>query len=163
MARMFLPNMANPQTATVWQFIMRQYTPSFLGQCENAVNCAKDFVEQELKNNMFQRRRDKDALAKNVVDRLTDFTGTKGHDRHIHYDECRAIGLKITALEDDDGLQDLVLTVHHCYMHVLMNSAVFKIIENHNGVAFMKQQQVQMVLPPQLMQVGPGGLPGQQP
>ena len=52
--------------------------------------------------------------------------------------------------------------VHHCYMHVLMNSAVFKIIENQNGVAFMKQQQVQMMLP-QLMQVGPGALPGQQP
>ena len=38
-------------------------------------------------------------------------------------------------------MQDLVLTVHHCYMHTLMNTAAFKIIENHLGNALVKQQQ----------------------
>jgi hypothetical protein len=152
--------MANPQTANVWQFILRQYTPSFLGHCENAVDWAKSFVQEELKNNMFYRRANRENLAQNVVDKLTDFSGTKGHDRHIHYDECQAIGLRVRALESDDDLQDLVLTVHHCYMHALMNSAVFKIIENQNGVAFIKQQQMQMqMMVPQLLQIGPGAPP----
>ena len=39
-------------------------------------------------------------------------------------------------------LQDLVLTVHHCYMNLLMNSAAYKIIENQNGIALIKNVQV---------------------
>ena len=35
-----------------------------------------------------------------------------------------------------------MLTVHHCYMNVMMNSAAAKIIENHKGVALVKQIQV---------------------
>jgi hypothetical protein len=50
------------------------------------------------------------------------------------------MGLKIVELEKDPELQDLVLTVHHCYMHSLMNTSAFKIIENHKGAAFVKQQ-----------------------
>jgi hypothetical protein len=42
-------------------------------------------------------------------------------------------------MEDDDNLQDLILTIHHCYMQTLMNSKAYKIIENHLGVAFIKQ------------------------
>jgi hypothetical protein len=41
--------------------------------------------------------------------------------------------------EDDNDLQDLLLTVHHCYMHALANTGAVKIIENHSGAAFIKQ------------------------
>jgi len=60
--------------------------------------------------------------------------------------------LKVVALEDDNDLQELVLTVHHCYMFALMNTGTFKIIENHKGAAFAKQQvlfQVSAQDPPQ--------------
>jgi hypothetical protein len=41
--------------------------------------------------------------------------------------------------KDEKGdFQDLVLTVHHCYMHFLMNTNAFKIIENHLGVGMSK-------------------------
>jgi len=64
------------------------------------------------------------------------------HARHIHFDECKAMGLDVELIEDDQKLQDLVLTVHHCYMHSLMNTASFKMIENHNGAAVVKQQRI---------------------
>jgi hypothetical protein len=51
------------------------------------------------------------------------------------------MGLKIKHLESDPILQDLVLTVHHCYMNVLMNTTAIKMIENHKGVALVKQNQ----------------------
>jgi hypothetical protein len=76
-----------------------------------------------------------------VVKRLTDYSGNKGHDRHIDFDECKRIGLKVSAFESDQTLQDLVLTVHHCYMHTLMNTAAYKIIENQQGIGFVKQAQ----------------------
>jgi hypothetical protein len=89
-------------------------------------------------------RKDAHALqkARAVVRRLTDYSGNKGHDRHIEFDECGKIGLKVRPIEADQGFQDLVLTVHHCYMHALMNTPAFKIVENQDGVAFIKQQQL---------------------
>lgn len=38
----------------------------------------------------------------------------------------------------DTTFQDLILTVHHCYMHVMMNSPVYKAIENHLGTGIYK-------------------------
>lgn len=127
----------------VWQFILRQYPPSFLGQCENAFDRAANFVRKELEANMFRDlpKAKRERTARKVVKALTDFSGNKGHDRHIHYDELKAMGLKVTQLEESQTFQDLVLTVHHCYMHSLMNTNAFKIIENHMGVAFVKMQQ----------------------
>ena len=39
--------------------------------------------------------------------------------------------------------QDLILTVHHCYMNLLMNTPAFKVIENHMGVGMNKAQLMQ--------------------
>jgi hypothetical protein len=48
------------------------------------------------------------------------------------------MGLRMERLEQDQELQALFLTVHHCYMHSIMNTPAFKMIENHNGIAFVK-------------------------
>ena len=56
------------------------------------------------------------------------------------------MGLKVSLIEDDQNLQDVVLTVHHCFMHTLMNTPSFKIIENHKGSAFVKQQVIQQIV-----------------
>jgi hypothetical protein len=133
----------DPDRVQVWQFVLRQYTPSFLSRCENAFDRARNFVQQGLETNMFSglSPKGRTAQAKKVVRALTDFSGNKGHDRHIHYSELKAMGLNVELLENNQNYQDLVLTVHHCYMHSLMNTNAFKIIENHKGAAFVKQQQ----------------------
>jgi len=86
------------------------------------VQRAKDFVSEALQSNMLASNPDKAAVAAKIVQELTDFTGNKGHDRHIQYDECVALGLRIEPLEADQEFQDLVLSIHHCYMHVMMNT-----------------------------------------
>ena len=58
------------------------------------------------------------------------------------------MGLNVKLIEDakdayghsDDVLQDLILTVHHCYMHLLMNTPAYKTIENHKGIGLTKNQ-----------------------
>jgi len=136
------------QKILVWQFIIQRYTPSFLGQCENAIAWATDFVRQQLEDNMLEGFADKAERAEKIVAALTDFSGNKAHEKHINIDECREIGLAVELLENEQDLQDLVLTVHHCYMHSLMNTPAFKMIENQNGVAFIKQVgTVQIPLP----------------
>jgi hypothetical protein len=86
------------------------------------------------------------ARAKTIVGKLTDYRGNKSHERHIHFDECLAMGLNVALIEDDPAYQDAVLTVHHCFMHTLMNTNAFKIIESHKGSTFVKQQVVQQVM-----------------
>ena len=71
---------------------------------------------------------------------MADYRKHKTHGRHIHADECAKMGLKVLEIEKDQTLQDLILTVHHCYMHTLMNTGAFKIIENHSGARLVKQQ-----------------------
>jgi serine dehydrogenase proteinase len=133
--------------AKVWQFILGQYPPSFLGQCENAVQRAKDFVSDSLQTNMLAANPYRYIEAAYIVHELTDFTGNKGHDRHIQYDECVALGLNIEPLESDQHFQDLVLSIHHCYMHSLMNTPAYKMIENHRGRAMVKNVQTPQQAP----------------
>jgi ClpP class serine protease len=123
-----------------WQSIIGQYRPTFLSQCQNAIKLSNEFVTTQLRTVMFLGKQDADQAAKLIVKSLTDYSGNKAHDRHIHFEECRKIGLNVKLIEEDQILQDILLTVHHCYMHCLMNTTVFKITENHTGAAFVKQQ-----------------------
>ena len=58
------------------------------------------------------------------------------------------MGLNVKSLEDpsEKTLQDLVLTVHHCYMYTLTNTGAFKLIENHTGRRWVKLLQQQIVM-----------------
>jgi hypothetical protein len=87
---------------------------------------------------MFKRDKDAKAKATKVVKALTAYRVNKGHSRHVHFEDCEKMGLKMEKIENDPEFQDLLLTVHHCYMHALMNGPAFKMIENHNGIAFVK-------------------------
>ena len=115
----------------IWQSIIGRYGPTFLSQCENSIAWSKEFVEDELENVMFEGDPQAKVKSKKIVKRLTDYRGNRTHARHIHFDELKAMGLKVSLIEEDQNLQDLVLTVHHCYMHVMMNTPAFKMIENH--------------------------------
>jgi hypothetical protein len=128
----------------VWQYILSQYRPTFLGQCNQAIQWTESFVTDQLKAVMFNGDPEAEIKAKRIVDFLKDTEEHKAHDRHIPMAKCIEIGLNIRKLEDDSRLQDLVLTVHHCYMHALMNSPAFKIIENYRGSAFIKMQILQV-------------------
>lgn len=132
----------DPDSIQVWRWIIQQYHPTFLGQCQQAIDWTKKFVGDQLREVMFEGDPDAEEKSKRIVDALSDGDMHKSHERHIPIAKCKELGLKVRALEEDHKLQDLVLTVHHCYMHVLMNTATIKIIENHNGAAFAKQQQV---------------------
>lgn len=140
-----------PTKALLWQTIIGQYRPTFLSQCENSIKWSNAFVKEQLEAVMFAGEPDAKEKASQIVKLLTDYRGNKSHNRHIHAEECEAMGLKIERLEatGNETLQDLVLTVHHCYMHSLMNSGTYKVVENHMGTAFMKQLAIQQFMMPQ--------------
>ncbi len=148
----------DPAAIQVWRPILSQYEPTLLTECENAIKWSNDFVTRQLKTVMFRNepRAKAAAAAAKVVRALTDFRKNGSHARHIEFEECEKMGLTVRSIERDfdSEFQDLVLTVHHCFMHTLMNTPTFKLIENHLGATFAKMQIV-VAQPQQIMQAPP--------
>lgn len=130
---------ADPSRMSIWQFVLGKYTPAYIGQCQQAVDWSRDFVEAQLKRNMFLGDADADKKSADIAADLSNYFKNKAHNRHLHIDACKKIGLKIEDLEKDKPLQDLVLTVHHCFMNALSNTNSIKIVQNHLGAAYIKQ------------------------
>jgi len=122
----------------LWQTIIGKYNPTFLAQCEQAVKWSDSFVCEQLAKVMFDGERHAMKKARSIVRKLTSFTQNRTHGRHIHMEELASLGIKVNPLEGDQALQEAVLTVHHAYMHTLMNTRSCKIVENHLGVALIR-------------------------
>ena len=107
-------------------------------------------VSDWLCSNMLNERENPQETAKRIIDQLGDHKETFTHAKHIHFKECKELGIKVVPLEDLDkreiegcrDLQDCVLTIHHTYMHTFSNSNAVKIIENHIGSAMIMNAPV---------------------
>jgi membrane-bound ClpP family serine protease len=130
---------ADPASIPIWQVVVGKYHPTFIGECRHALKWSTEMVQEWLERSMFKGRKDYKALALKAVEYLGDHDHTKSHARHIPVEEAEKL-LKIIRLEKDDELQDLVLTVHHSFMHTFANSAAVKIVENQMGSALMSMR-----------------------
>ncbi len=133
--------------ALLWQPVLRQIEPGFITECENAVEWARTMAERFLVTNMLAKKPNKAARAKAIVGKLTEKKTTKTHGRHIGLAEAISIlGDAVRPLEEDQRLQDAVLTVHHACLITLEATPCFKLIENHIGRAYAQIMR-QQVLP----------------
>jgi len=131
----------DPGSVPLWQTIIGKYHPTFIGDCQKAVDLSEQLVEGWLESGMFLRDPDAKQKASAIVGQLGSHSKTKMHARHIPVDEAKKMGLRVRTLEDDfdEGFQDLVLTVHHCFMHAFSLSPSVKIVENHTGQRMVMQ------------------------
>lgn len=125
----------NTDNAYLWEFILSKYYPTFLNSCQYAIDIANQIVKQWLKQNMCS---DNPKLAGKICNHFSSHKKSKMHARHLSIDTCKEIGVKIVDIEENQLLQDAVLTTHHAFMHTFSNTGCLKIIENHNGVAFVE-------------------------
>lgn len=136
---------ARPESIPLWQAIIQKYHPTFLGDCDKAIKWSTTMVEDWLRANMLKNDNNKVVLAQNIVSSLSNHSTTFSHDKHIHFDDCKKLGIKVKALESFEkktidncsDLQDCVLTIHHAYMQTFSNSNAVKIVENHMGSAMI--------------------------
>jgi ClpP class serine protease len=130
----------NPHSAALWQVIISKYHPTFLGACKQAIEWSESMVFEWLKFNMCENDEKK---ARSIIKTFADHSKNKAHARHISVNDCKKAGLNIINLEENQELQDLVLTIHHAFMHTFTNTLAVKIIENQNGIAFVEQASLQ--------------------
>ncbi len=125
----------DPSCIPIWQTIIGKYHPTFVQSCELACDRANMLVSTWLSTNMFDSDTDKQDKAKRIVDKFIEIGSEFDHDKHICLKEAIDLELNIKKLEEDQELQDLVLTVHHAFMHTFAQGNIVKAIENHNGIA----------------------------
>ena len=125
----------DPSVIPLWREIVGKYPASFLIQCENAIVWSKSVVKEWMLSGMFKEDIDRDNKVERILNYFSSMEVTSNHNRHIDKDKCKELNVKIFDLEDDQDLQDLILTIHHTYMHSISQSHMIKIIENHEGIA----------------------------
>lgn len=128
---------ADPGLLAAWMPILQQYGTSLLVECENAEKLAKSLVENWLTAYMFNQRQDAGSKSAEVASWFADYKLHHSHAVGIGRDAAKAQGVIVDDLEDDQILQDAVLSVHHATTHSLHAGAI-KIIENHRGDAFVR-------------------------
>lgn len=125
----------------VWQPIIAKYAPTMIGECEKSIAWSNEMVREWLLTGMFKEKR-KTKSFNNKIDHilkeLSDHALTKSHARHLSFNRCKKIGLKVSELESNQDLQDAVLSVHHSCIHTLGATPAYKIIENQLGTAFIQ-------------------------
>lgn len=100
--------------------------PSY-NYCVAAMKASKDRVREWLENYM--------KLSSHVAESAAEWLGNQAihgsHGRPIGYEK---LNLNVSLLEDDQVLQDKVLSVFHALMATFELTNCVKIVENHNGV-----------------------------
>ena len=136
---------SDPASTPLWQVIISKYHPTFLGDCQKALDWSNAMVTEWLCTNMLSDHSNPEEDAKIILDTIGSHKATFTHQKHIHIDKCKMMGIKAVPLETMDSreiggckdLQDCVLTIHHTYMHTFSNSSAVRIVENHTGSAMI--------------------------
>lgn len=138
----------NTNETPLWQMIVNKYRPTIIGECRHAIKLAKEIVTQSLSLAMFNGDKDPEKTATEVADKLGDIgfnpkdRKIRSHGRHLPRKFCREIGLVVEDLEEDDDLQDVVLSIHHAFTHTFLQAPVVKGIENHMEKALFEKANV---------------------
>ncbi|MEY9220664.1 SDH family Clp fold serine proteinase [Bradyrhizobium ottawaense] len=122
-----------PLKQIVWQQVFAKYPPAFILDCERSVEGTRKMVAAWLEANMFEAEDDPAEKAKAVTQQLMDYEGTTEHSHHFLIDKCAEIGLEVYAIEQDQDLQESILSVHHSFIATFARTNSIKVIENAIG------------------------------
>jgi len=124
---------ADPRCVPLWVAKVQQLPPGIHSTCETLISMAKEKVKTWLHQYMFANDPDGATKAKSIADWLGTMEFHKTHGHPIDINLAKRQGLKVSQLESDPTLQDLVLSVLHALDVTFMTTTCGKIVENHEG------------------------------
>lgn len=128
----------NPANAPYWAIKLQQYPAAFMKTAIDAIKLSTELVREWLGSCMFDKNSPEDKITiEHIVASLNEHDSSKVHNRHFNADFCKKAGLNVVMLEEDDKLQDKVLSVHHTYVITFDATPAVKIIANQNGKSFI--------------------------
>lgn len=130
----------DPNREVVWKHVLSKYTPTFIESCINAIDWSEEFAIETLLEGMLKGKSGAEKQARKIVSKLAAYGENKSHSRQIGYKEAIEIGLPVKKLEDDQELQDAVLSVHHLFVHTFNNTPVYKLVTSSNNNEFVQSE-----------------------
>lgn len=121
----------NPETVGAWAPILQGYSPALYEQATKVEAYSKELIKKWLKNKGME------APARRKILKIFH-DKPKFHGQRIDYENIQNSGLNVELLEDNQKLQDAVLTAYHLATIYADNSPMTKIIGNHNRQFWQK-------------------------
>jgi Serine dehydrogenase proteinase len=124
-----------------WTPILRSYAGGLIEFCNQAIKLSMEVVAAWLEKYMLRHEdmvipeSERAAKAAQIAEwfgSADSYDRFRTHARPIRYPELQSIGLRVKRLEDDDALQDAVLSILHVN-EITFNGPAAKIIENHDN------------------------------
>jgi hypothetical protein len=115
-----------------YKTLIDKYPPHLYNESLKALTLAKEIIVNCL------NRHSKSVKNKKIAEFLLDKKRHLIHDRGIPKEKLIEQGLNIKSLEDDNALQDIILSIHHSFIITMQaNNQIKKIIENHNSTTMV--------------------------
>ncbi len=139
----------NPFDATM----VAQITPGELGSVYHALKFAEDLVVEWLINYKFKKWAEtetrkipvtndmKVSRANEIARELTNHSKWRSHGRSIKIDDLEKIGVKITKVDDDQKLSDIVYRIQTVCRLLFESTTVFKIFATQENKIFKQAVQ----------------------
>jgi len=135
----------NPQRLAAWIPILRQYGPSLLEECANAIALSKQLVRTWLRTHMFAGDPDAVRRAQRVAAWIGNHNNFKAHGRQIGIRDLQKRGVKVMDLRTDTALRDAVWAVWTAYRVTFDTTGAYKIFENSRGEAYIRNVESRIV------------------
>lgn len=145
---------ANPASIPLWATKVQAYPHGLLTMCDTTLTLAREKVCEWLSTYMLKNDDARDAKSAAIAEWLGNAKEHKTHGRPITIQQAREKGLTVECLEDDQELQERVLSVFHAVMVTFQVTGCVKMVENHNGKGVYTTMQIAAVAIPS------GGQPG---
>ena len=135
----------NPTLAHAWAPVLRSFGPALLQEARKSISYGETLVRDWLERYMFSDRADPASLAEAVA---AHFGGNQhgSHGRRINRDEARQQQVEILDLEDDQELQEEVLTLYHLSTIAFEMGPAAKSVVSSNGKLWIKNLQMEVVV-----------------
>ena len=126
------------QRAHAWAPVLQSLGPGLLQEAENALSYGESMVGRWLEERMFADEDGERVRATEAAKHFNDASTHKSHGRRIDRAEARDHGLVVEDLEDDQDLQESVLTAYHLVTLLFEQSPAAKILWTNHGRAWVK-------------------------
>ena len=133
----------NKDSAHIWAPILQHLGPGLLHECRNSLAFGENMVSDWLAKYMFKNLTAQKSIdkAQSVAKHFSDASIHKNHGRRINREEALGQGLVVENLEDDQNLQDSVMTAYHLMSVRFSRTATTKMLLANTEKSWLKSPQ----------------------
>lgn len=128
----------NNAASGVWFPILQSMGPALLQEARNALDYGERMVREWLEQYMFAGEPNAGDLAAKAAEHFNDASNHKSHGRRIDRKEARDQSLKVEDLEDNQVLQEAVLTLYHLATILIEKGPLTKLVCSDHGKRHIK-------------------------